>query len=332
MSVLHEFSNENASLLTLLRVKDKSETWSSIANDVFIEGSASRLLALIIDPSVHIEQLDLTDTAPYMQYCLFDDTRHDGATLIRDEYKKALNTVRAWDSEHLNFLSILDKRFPEQLSTIVDAPPLLFAQGQLLAHDRGVSVVGSRHCTPAGAQFARDVTQRLVQRGLTVIAGLAEGIDTVAHMTALSEGGRTVAFIGTGIKRCYPSSNKNLQQEIARQGLVLSQFLPDAPPTRQSFPMRNALMSGYGLASIIVEANEYSGTRSQARQAQHHGRPVILHRSVVENTQWGKSYIGKPAVFVADTVDDVERLLDRIIEIYDFNIDDLIRQMEAQYA
>ena len=92
----------------------------------------------------------------------------------------------------------------------------------------------------------------LVKRGLTVIAGLAKGIDTFAHQTALNDGGRTVAFIGTGIDRQYPTENRGLQQEIEERGLVLSQFWPGSQPTKQSFPMRNALMSGYGVATIML--------------------------------------------------------------------------------
>ena len=110
----------------------------------------------------------------------------------------------------------------------------------------------------------------LVDNGLTVIAGLAEGIDTFAHTTALESGGRTVAFIGTGICRQYPPSNKDLQHEIEQRGLVFSQFYPDTAPTRKTFPMRNTLMSGYGIATVIVEAHEYSGTESR------HERPYSM--------------------------------------------------------
>jgi len=120
-----------------------------------------------------------------------------------------------------------------------------------------------------------------------------------------------------------------LQQEIEHKGLVLSQFYPDADPTRQSFPMRNALMSGYGIATVVVEASEHSGTRIQARQAQHHGRPLILHRRGVENTPWGKQYEGKPGVFVVSTVEDVANALDFINEMNNFDINALVAQMQS---
>src|SRR5699024_12355289 len=109
--------------------------------------------------------------------------------------------------------------------------------------------------------------------------GLAEGVDSAAHRAALDCGGRTVAVLGTGINRCYPRQHKELQEEVAKRGLLLSQFLPDAPPTKTSFPMRNAVMRGYAAATIVVEAGEYSGARIQARYALAHGRPLFFHQN-----------------------------------------------------
>jgi len=116
-----------------------------------------------------------------------------------------------------------------------------------------MSVVGSRTASPRGLDIARSIAAGLVDRDITVIAGLASGVDTAAHVTALETGGRTVAVIGTGINRHYPAENSALQDRIATEGLVLSQFWPDAPPTKHTFPMRNTVMSGYGRATIIVE-------------------------------------------------------------------------------
>src|ERR1700744_4410475 len=100
-------------------------------------------------------------------------------------------------------------------------------------------------------------------RHVTVVSGLARGIDTAAHRAALDAGGRTVAVIGTGIGRVYPAENRGLQNEIADRGLLISQFWPDAPPQKHTFLMRNATMSGYGLATVVVEAGEHSGARAQ---------------------------------------------------------------------
>lgn len=139
----------------------------------------------------------------------------------------------------------------------------------------------SGHVAPRAREGDRPRNCGASRRGrLSVIAGLAEGIDTAAHRAALVAGGRTVAFIGTGIDKRYPAANIEIHDEIAHSGLVLSQFYPGAGPTKHTFPMRNVLMSGYGLATIVVEAGEYSGSRIQARTAGEHGRPVILTDSV----------------------------------------------------
>lgn len=106
-------------------------------------------------------------------------------------------------------------------------------------------------------------------------------------------------MVGCGLEHVYPASNRGLQARICREGLVLSQFMPSVAPTQSSFRLRNATMSGYGYATIIVEAGEYSGTRILATQAIGHGRPVILHESVALGTQWGRALLTRPGVHVA---------------------------------
>ena len=166
-------------------------------------------------------------------------------------------------------------------------------------------MVGSRKASTHGLSFATEVAARLVAEDLTVLSGLADGIDRAAHTAALAAGGRTVAVIGTGIAKTYPAVNKELQAEICRRGLVLSQFWPDAPPQRHNFLMCNALMSGYGYGTVVVEAGEQSGARAQARMAVEHGRPVILSKLVVDKNEWAKRLVGRPGVHVADTPQQV---------------------------
>ena len=162
--------------------------------------------------------------------------------------------------------------------------------------------------------MARAISEALVSIGISVIAGLAAGIDTAAHEAALAKGGRTIAVIGTGINRHYPAANRRLQDTIAQRGLLLSQFWPDAPPQQHNFPMRNAVMSGYGIATVVVEADERSGARIQARMAVHHGRPVILTDMAVEATQWAKELTGRPDVRVASSLDDVVTVVRELVD------------------
>jgi DNA processing protein len=152
---------------------------------------------------------------------------------------------------------------------------------------------------------------------MTVVSGLARCFDTAAHRSALDAGGRTVAVIGTGIARAYPAENRELQEEIARRGLVLSQFWPDAPPDKHTFPMRNATMSGYGLATVVVEASEKSGARIQARLAVEHGRQVIFTEQVVTQNHWAQELLGRPGVHVASSVDNVIEIVEQVVAMWD---------------
>jgi DNA processing protein len=139
---------------------------------------------------------------------------------------------------------------------------VLFSRGTLHPGEPAVSVLGSRRACDQCLDWASEVSAALVSAGFTVVSGLAAGIDTAAHTAALEAGGRTVAVLGTGINRVYPAANRDLQERIACVGLVLSQFWPDAPATKKSFPLRNAMMSGYGRATIVVEVGEASGARA----------------------------------------------------------------------
>ena len=145
-----------------------------------------------------------------------------------------------------------------------------------------------------------------MEAGLTVVSGLAAGIDSAAHTSALEAGGRTVAVMGTGLERTYPAQNAELRQRIVGDGgLVITQFEPGATVTRASFPMRNAVMSGYGITTFVVVASEHSGTRTQARNAVKHGRGVILSRRVTRETSWGQEMANSGEALVAEGTADI---------------------------
>jgi DNA processing protein len=152
---------------------------------------------------------------------------------------------------------------------------------------------------------------------MTVVSGLARGIDTAAHRAALDAGGRTVAVIGTGITKAYPAENRGLQREIGARGLVLSQFWPDTPPQKHAFLMRNATMSGYGLATVVVEAGETSGARALARMAVEHGRQVILTDQVVVRNRWAQALLGRPGVHIASSVGAVLDAVEQVTLMWD---------------
>ena len=234
-----------------------------------------------------------------------------GVTLT-DDVEKAAADLGRWKRAGIRMVSVLDPEYPSNLRMIHQRPPVLFLRGVTDDRDAtSVAVVGTRKATSRGLDKARELAAGLAARGIPVISGLAAGIDTAAHTTALAAGGRTVAVIGTGIDRVYPAQNAKLQEEIAAKGMVISQFLPGSPPTKASFPMRNAVMSGYALATVVVEAAYQSGARMQARLALQHGRHVFLMRSLLEH-DWARGYALRPGVTVVDNADNVFDGLQRL--------------------
>lgn len=182
-----------------------------------------------------------------------------------------------------------------------------------------MSLIGSRRASTAGLAAAERIAADLAHAGFTVVSGLASGIDTAAHRSALAAGGRTVAVIGTGLLHSYPPENAGLQQEIARRCAVVSQFWPETPPSRETFPERNAVMSGLTLGTVIIEASVRSGARVQARRALAHGRPVFLLQRLLDQP-WAGELAARPGVHVVDEaaqiIETVERLhaTDRLTE------------------
>jgi DNA processing protein len=220
--------------------------------------------------------------------------------------------LTGWLNEGLQVLTILDPDYPENLRAVHDRPPLIFVAGRLEPRDaRSVAVIGTRAPSEAGVALSRAISEELVDAGYTVVSGLAAGIDTAAHTAALVRRARTVAVIGTGLRRSYPRQNAELQRRIAAEGAVISQFWPDAPPSRRSFPQRNATMSGIALATVVVEASRTSGARTQARLALAHGRPVLVAEPLLEQ-QWANDLVGRPATHVFRSPADVTEVVERL--------------------
>ncbi len=221
-----------------------------------------------------------------------------------------------------------EEHYPASLREIHEMPPVVFTKGTVTNDRRAIAVVGSRRASPRAREIASNIATVLSERDVTVVSGLAAGIDTAAHTAALRAGGRTVAVIGTGINHYYPRENQKLQDEIADRGMVLSQFLPDMPPTRKNFPMRNAVMSGYAAATVVVEAGEHSGARIQTRYALNHGRPVIFTRELLAN-QWARDYSKRPGVYVASGIEELLEIVDGILTESTMTADEFVAALEA---
>lgn len=173
-------------------------------------------------------------------------------------------------------VTLLDEAYPPLLREIIDPPLALHVRGDLsvLAHPC-VAIVGSRRASPYGITASSRLARDLARAGVTVVSGLARGIDAAAHEAALDAGGRTAAILGTGIDVVYPRGNKRLFDRMARDGAVLTQFGPGTPPLREHFPIRNRIISGLCHATVIVEATSRSGSLITARTAAEQGRDVL---------------------------------------------------------
>jgi len=176
----------------------------------------------------------------------------------------------------IEVITIREERYPSNLRQIPDPPPLLYVKGNLAERDAlAVAVVGSRRCSPYGRAFARKISGELASKGVTVVSGMARGIDTEAHRGALEAGGRTIAVFGSGLDVIYPSENRWLFEEIWRNGAVISEFPLSTPPERWNFPLRNRIISGLALGVVVVEASERSGALITASMALEQGRSVF---------------------------------------------------------
>ena len=170
-----------------------------------------------------------------------------------------------------------DADYPKHLREIYDPPLVLYVRGRLLEDERlAIGIVGSRRTTLYGQEMSRKLAYQLARVGMTIVSGLARGIDTEAHRGALQAKGRTVAVIGCGIDIVYPSENRKLADEIvAKGGAVVTEFPFGVPPDRQNFPMRNRIISGWSLGVVVVEADLKSGALITAGQAAEQGRQVF---------------------------------------------------------
>jgi DNA processing protein len=245
----------------------------------------------------------------------FQILEQEQGLLAQEQADRAGAEIARWDAEGMRLLTVLDHDYPENLRAVHDRPPLIFVAGRLKPRDaRSIAVVGSRQASRQGQARARELAEHLAHKGYTVVSGLAAGIDAAAHTGTLDAGGRTVAVIGTGLRHSYPPANAQLQRAIAAEAAVVSQFWPDAPPTRRTFPMRNAVMSGLALATVVVEASHTSGSRMQARLALGHGRPVFLPEPLVRAQPWAKELSARPGVHVVKTPVEITDVIGRLTE------------------
>jgi len=180
------------------------------------------------------------------------------------------------EKKKIKVLTWEDTDYPRRLKEINQAPPVLFINGSInVEDDWAVAVVGTRRVTPYGRQIAVEIARFLAENGVTVVSGLARGVDAIAHQSALQAGGRTIAVLGNGVDITYPPEHAKLANEIISQGALVSDYPIGTPPDGVNFPPRNRIISGLSLATVVVEAGERSGALITAEFAVEQGREVF---------------------------------------------------------
>jgi len=229
--------------------------------------------------------------------------------LAKVDPKIYLDTVYA---RGIKVVSLLDRDYPANLRQIPDAPSVLYYKGSLLpSDDLAVAVVGSRFATVYGRQITEKFVVDLSYSGLTIVSGLARGIDSFAHKAALDAGGRTIAVLGNGVDLIYPPENKALSERIIQNGALVSEFPLGFPSMPSNFPARNRIISGLSLGVLVTEAAVDSGSLITAGQAAEQGREVFAVPGPVNSkTSEGTNNLIKEGVHVATAAGDILEVLD----------------------
>lgn len=243
------------------------------------------------------------------------DIENSTAPITEGDLAASEKIIMSAADEGAELMTVLDEEYPQNLRLVYDRPPFIFVRGTLVPEDsRAVAVVGTRTASSDGIEMASRLATELVDRDVTVLSGLALGIDGAAHRAALEAGGRTIAVLGTGVSApVYPAKHGELTHEIVHSGgALISQFWPWASPSRYSFPMRNRTMSGMALGTVVIEAGKTSGARQQARIATEHGKRVFLVESLVLQESWAQRLAEHPAAVVVESVDDIVAALESV--------------------
>ena len=225
------------------------------------------------------------------------------------EPESELEQVR---NANVSVLTWHDSEYPRLFRTIDDPPPILYVKGTLQPDDESrVTVVGTRNATPYGREVAREVSGGLAESGVSVVSGLARGIDGIAHDAALRTGGRTIAVIGSGLDVVYPPEHRPLFDRIVESGAVLSEYPLGTKPEARHFPRRNRLLSGLSAATVVIEGGLKSGARLTVEFALEQNREVLcvpgsIHSPASELTNWLIQQGAKLVMRVEDVLEELQ--------------------------
>jgi DNA processing protein len=300
-SAMDEPMREQAAVLALVRVS-RGE-WYQTADVISEAGSAVRLLGG--EPVIM--------AAERRQYAGELASRVSLA-----DVSQARALIERVTARGVRLITVLDADYPENLKLVFNRPPFIWVRGRLEPRSlRAIAVVGTRQATQDGCATAARLARGLARARVTVLSGLARGIDTAAQAATIEAGGRTVAVVGTGILApVYPAENGDLAERIVEAGgAVVSQFWPQAPPRKINFPRRNIVMSGMAAGTVVVEAAATSGAKMQARLALEHGKRLFLPEPLVASQEWARKYATRPGVTVVSDLSDILDELVKVVEV-----------------
>ncbi|MFW6389782.1 MAG: DNA-processing protein DprA, partial [Halanaerobiales bacterium] len=229
------------------------------------------------------------------------------------EQRKIINIdklLKDLDKNNIKYITLDDDNYPEQLKNIYDPPPVIYYKGNNILSSFSVAVIGSRRCTAYGRKTAEKISYELSQKGLTIVSGMARGIDTKGHIGSLKAKGNTVAVLGSGLDIIYPPESKELFNEIQNNGMVISEFPPGVEPVSGNFPQRNRIISGLSRGVIVIEAAARSGSLITADLALEQGRELFAVPGNINRirSQGTNKLIQKGAKLVTGVDDVLEEL------------------------
>lgn len=223
-------------------------------------------------------------------------------------YDESISITESWLSDPLNqIITIADADYPQLLLNISDPPFLLFVKGRLqLLNTASLAIVGSRNASPQGLRNAEAFARTVSAAGLCVISGMAHGVDAAAHLGGLQEKGSSIAVVGTGLDKVYPSANRELAHQLAQNGAIISEFPLGTPPLPGNFPRRNRIISGLSLGCLVVEASLQSGSLITARLALEQSREVFAIPGSIHSPQSkGCHFLIKQGAKLVESAQDI---------------------------
>lgn len=228
------------------------------------------------------------------------------AILAFSDWDGILRQIDGLNQAGFRVVTFLDECYPKNLLNMYDRPALLYVAGVLNSDDISIAVVGSRHASTYGRYTTDRISRELALRGVTIVSGMARGIDSCAHRGALAAKGRTIAVLGSGLDVIYPPENKKLFDAIVQQGAVISEYPPGTPPLPFHFPARNRIISGMSWGVLVVEAGEKSGSLITAKLAMEQGREVFAIPGPIDSaSSRGANSLIKQGAKLIENVDDI---------------------------